>query len=455
MAELLQLAQFAFAFLLTLGILVAIHEWGHYWVAKRLGVKILRYSLGFGKVIWSRRYGPDQTEFALAAIPLGGYVKMLDEREGEVKPEERHRAFNTQSLPVRAAIVAAGPLVNLLFAVLAFMLMFMLGVSGLRPLVGEVFPDSPAAQAGVVAGDEIIAVNQQPVALWSSAMQATFKSLLDQPSVTYQLRDESGATRTAQLDLSVLSVDDFSSREVNEKLGIQRVTPSLPAVVEEVLPNSRAEQAGFLPGDKIIAMAGEPIRDWQQWAERVSGLAEQDLSIVVERDAAEQTLMLRPENKEGRGFAGLAVAHPPSWPPEEYWTVEHYGLFGAFIKGWEQTWEYSIMTLRVLGKMLVLEASVKNISGPVTIAQYAGQSMSLGLAKFLMFLGMVSIGLGILNLLPIPVLDGGHLLLYLIEWLKGSPLSEQSESVFYRIGLTLVLMLMSLALFNDFNRLLQ
>lgn len=451
----MQILQFIFGFALTIGILVAVHEWGHYWVAKRLGVKILRFSIGMGKPLWSKQFGPDKTEFVLAAIPLGGYVQMLDEHSDDIRPEERHRAFHLQPLWVRAAIVAAGPLINLAFAVIVFTLMFMLGVEGPRPVIGTVTPDTPAAHAGLQVGYEIIEVDGQSTKLWGSVMQASLQGVMDKRGVEYHVRTEDGREDYLTLNLDNLSIDDFTKSNLPEKLGIDLYVPSLPPVIAKVMPDMPAAQAGFQPGDEIVSMQGQAINDWMDWVRFVQQHPDQLLSVEILRNKQTLSLELRPLERDGVGVVGLEVQRPETWPPENYLTIEHYGLLTAFIKGIDKTWSYSVLTVRMLGKMLVAEVSIKNISGPVTIAEYAGYSLRQGLASFLLFLGLVSIGLGILNLLPIPVLDGGHLLLYLIEWLKGKPLSEQSLAIFNRVGLTLVLMLMTLALYNDFNRLLQ
>lgn len=449
----LDFLQIILAFLFTIGILVTVHEWGHYWVAKRLGVKILCFSIGFGQPLLSRRFGKDQTEFMVAAIPLGGYVKMLDEAEGEVAPEEAHRAFNRQPLWVRSAVVVAGPLVNFIFAILAYTLMFMIGVAGTRPIVGEVLPNTPAAQAGMQSGYEIIAVNGQNTLRWESVFHETLQAVVDKSATQYQVRNEQGYEWALNLDLSHLSPDDFSQQGLLNKLGMKPYRPTVPAVIGRVLEDSPAQQGGLQSGDKILSVNGKTIDNWHDWAEEISLHPEQRIEVELERQNKIINLMLVPANENGSGKLGIGAEIPENWH-QHYYSVERYGFFSAFIQGLNKTWEYSILTLKMLGKMLTLEVSPKNISGPITIAEFAGHSFDLGWSRFLFFLALVSISLGIINLLPIPLLDGGHLLFYLLEWIKGSPLSETTLLIMQKLGITIVLLLMSLALFNDFSRLL-
>ncbi len=442
-----------FAFLFTIGILVTVHEWGHYWVAKRLGVKILRFSIGFGQPLVSRRLGKDQTEFMLAAIPLGGYVKMLDEAEGEVAAEEVHRAFNRQPLWIRSSIVVAGPLVNFLFAIFAYTLMFMLGVVGTRPIVGDILPNSPAAQAGMQSGYEIIAVNGQGTFRWESVLHETLQAVVNKQTGHYTVRNEQGYEWDLSLDLTHLSPDDFSQQGLLSKLGMQPYRPSVPAVIGRVLAGSAAQQGGLQSDDKILSVNGKEIDNWHDWAEQISLHPDRSIAVEIQRQQAILYLTLTPANENGQGRLGVGAHVPQDWDAQ-YRSIERYGLFAAFLQGMNKTWEYSVLTLKMLGKMLTLEVSPKNISGPITIAEFAGHSFDLGWSRFLFFLALVSISLGVINLLPIPLLDGGHLLFYFIEWIKGSPLSETTLIIMQKLGITIVLLLMSLALFNDFNRLL-
>jgi regulator of sigma E protease len=438
------------AFLIVIGILVTVHEFGHYWVAKRLGVKILKFSIGFGPSLWSRRFGKDQTEFAIATIPLGGYVQMLDEREGNassVTQEELSRAFNRQTLPVRTAIVAAGPIFNLLFAIIAYTMMYMIGVTGIKAWIAEVTPNSLAEQAGFHAGDQIIAVNDTPTKRWESVLQTTLQSLLDgNTSINYQVKNEQGYQQEIILNLNdKFTIDHFAQGHFFEKTGIQPHRPPGPAVLGAIIPDSAAEKAGLQAGDKIITLDEQVIENWATWAKYISERPNQSIKATIERNLQRFELTLVPENIDGQGRMGVYAP---------FWVQERYGFWFAFNRGIEKTWDISVLTIQIMFKMLTLKVSTEHISGPITIAQFAGQSAQLGISRFLSFLGLVSVSLGIINLLPIPMLDGGHLLLYLIEAIKGRPVTEQTEIILQKIGLTLLLGLMGLALFNDLGRLM-
>jgi len=433
------------ALIVVIGILVTVHEFGHYWIARRSGVKILRFSVGFGQPLWKRCFGKDKTEFVIAAIPLGGYVKMLDEREGEVTKEELPRAFNRQSLNVRAAIVVAGPLFNFLFAIIAYTLMYMIGVTGMKALVAEVTPQSLAEQAGFQPGYQIIAVGKQPITGWNGVMQATLQQMLaDKKNLTYTVQNEQGYQYNLTLNLQGLTVDDVAQGQFFDKLGLQSHRPPWPALIGTIMPKSAASNAGLKPGDKIIRLDNKPIGDWKAWAKYVSLRPGQDIVAKVERHGQIHQLILRPDNVNGSGQMGVYAP---------YFVTERYGLWRAFKKSCIQTWEISVLTLRVMFKMLTLQISHEHISGPITIAQVAGQTAQIGIGAFLSFLGLVSVSLGVINLLPIPLLDGGHLFFYLIEWIKGNPVTENTELFLQRIGLALLFGLMGLAIFNDLERL--
>ena len=433
------------AFAVVIGILVTIHEFGHYWVARKLGVKILKFSIGFGNPLWSRRFGKDQTEFVIAPIPLGGYVKMLDEREGEVAPEELHRAFNQQSLKVRSAIVFAGPFFNFLFAILAYTMMYMYGITGMAALVGEVTPQGVAEQAGFHSGDQIVAVNGQSTLRWSSVVEATLQQMLnDKNELSYSVKNQQGYESDLKLQLGDLTVDDIAGGEFFEKFGMSPFRPPLPALIGEVSVNSAAEKAGLKRGDKIIKLDNQEISDWMALVKYIIQRPEQDIRVEIERNHQKLSLILRPDNVGGKGRMGVYAP---------YFVTERYGLWRAFTQGAEKTWDMSVLTLRLMAKMFTLQISYEHISGPISIAEYAGKSAELGMAIFLSFLALVSVSLGVLNLLPIPLLDGGHLFFYLIEGIKGSPVSENTESLFQQVGLTLLIGLMGLAIFNDLGRL--
>jgi len=444
------------AFVVALGILVMVHEFGHFWVARRLGIRVLRFSVGFGRPIWRWQKGPSDTEFVVAAIPLGGYVRMLDEREGEVAPEQRHLAFNRQPLPRRMAVVVAGPLFNFLFALLAYWLMYVGGVPGIRPIVGTVMPDSPAAVAGIAPRDELVAVDGEPVWTWDGALLELLQGVLDHRRVTLILRREDGTQVTRVLDLAGRS-DLLDRSNLLQALGMQPWRPRLAPVIDRVVAGGAAARAGLQPGDRILQADGHAIADWSAWVDYVRARPQQPIRVRVRRGGTEVRLTLVPDRVELDddiiGRIGAYVRVPPDLGADLR-TEVRYGPLAAVGASLRKTWEMSALTLRTLWKMLIGEASVQNISGPLSIAQYAGRTAAVGLTTFLGFLGLISISLGVLNLLPIPVLDGGHLLYYLIELVSGRPLSERAEMFGQRVGLAIIFALMALALFNDFSRLL-
>jgi regulator of sigma E protease len=440
----------ALAFVLALSVLIAVHEFGHFWVARRLGVKVLRFSIGFGRPLWSVRRGPDQTEYAVAAVPLGGYVKMLDEREGEVAAEERHRAFNRQTVGKRFAIVAAGPAFNLLFAVLAYWLMFITGVPGLKPFVGELEPESIAARAGLAAGMEVVAVEGEATPTWGAVLEAVLPHALRQEPVRLTARD-GGREQTFTLALDQLP-SEVSGEALTRAIGLVPYRPPLEPVIGEVMAGSAAARAGLAPGDRILAIDDRTLNDWEDLVLMVRDSPGRPLTMLVERGSERHEIPIRPERFEtedgpvGRIGAGVRV-DPAAF--EGLRSMQQYGPLAALPAAASRTWEMSTLTLRMLGEMLVGRASVENISGPITIARYAGATASAGLAQFLGFLAVVSISLGVLNLLPIPVLDGGHLAFYAVEAVRRRPASERAELLAQKVGLTVILMLMLVAFYND------
>jgi regulator of sigma E protease len=447
--------QSVLAFVVTLGFVVTVHEFGHFWVARRMGVKILRFSLGFGRPLWFRRFGPDQTEFVIAALPLGGYVKMLDVREGNVDPSEMSREFNHQPLAARAAIVMAGPLFNLLFAVVVYWGMFVAGVAGPRPLIGEVLPNSIAGQAGLRAGDEVLSVDSKATPTWNTVVQASFNQLLDSQPVTLTVQGKDKYERQVILDLGALKIDDLAQGDLLRKIGVLPMRPRIPPVIGEVIPGGAAERSGFQTGDKVLAVDDRPMETWEQWVEYVQTHPEQMLRVDVLRGQSRMKIELRPERVRagdrdiGRIGAGVHV------PPEmgrEYVGIEQYSPVEAFPRAFQKTWEVSIFTLKMLKKIVIGQASMQNISGPLSIAQFAGQSASMGLTAFLAFLGVVSVSLGVFNLLPVPVLDGGHLMYYLVEFVSRRPVSEAAQRIGQQIGLAILGGLTLLAFYNDIMR---
>lgn len=445
------------AFLVTIGVLVTVHEFGHFWVARRLGVKVLRFSIGFGRPLWKRTFGADRTELVVAALPLGGYVKMLDEREGEVLPAELHRAFNRKPVTTRIAVVLAGPLFNFLFAILVYWLMFVAGVPGMRPVVGEVTPGSLAELAGIRQGDEIVAIQGVDTPTWDRAMMNLLEASLDERQLLeLRVRDSSGGERQLQVPLD-------EPDQLLEKGGVLQnfgLAPwQLPALIDEVVEGKAAQRDGLLPGDRIVTADGENISGWNDWVEYVRARPEQPIVVGVQRDGVSVTVRLVPErvseNGTEHGYIGAAVRLPDDGQRATMRVDVHYGMLEAVPAAMEKTLEVSTLTLRTLWKMVIGRASVENLSGPISIARYAGESAAIGLSTFLAFLGVVSVSLGVLNLLPIPLLDGGHLLYYLVEVVKGSPVSEAVQLVGQKLGIVLLLLLMTVAFYNDLIRLVE
>jgi len=444
-----------FYFIVAIGLLVAIHEFGHFWVARKTGVKVLRFSIGFGKVIWKYQKDSSTTEYVLSAIPLGGYVKMVDEREGDVAPEDLPHAFSRKPLWARSAIVAAGPIFNLVLAVLLYWLVFMIGETGMRPVVGTVEPTTLAAQAGFVEGEEIVSVNGIKTQTWRETMETLFTSAMDaEEGLPIQVKSQDGIllTHTLIIPLAISQEPELLFKE----LGLQAWQPTIPAVVGKVIANSVAEQAGLKTGDHILSADGNEFKDWLEWVVYVQAHPGQAMSVLVERDGLVVALTLAPEsaieNEKIIGKIGVGVQVPEGLLDSlmiEY-SLSPVDALAAAVK---RTWYYSGATLKMMGYMFVGKASVDNLSGPISIAQYAGKSAEMGLVSFLKFLAIVSVSLGVLNLLPIPVLDGGHLLMFAVEAIKGSPVAENIQLVFQQIGMAALLGLMILAVFLDIGRL--
>ena len=444
------------ALIVTLGLLIAFHEYGHFWAARKLGVKVLRYSIGFGKPLWMRKSGIDQTEYVIAAIPLGGYVKMLDEGEGEVSQEEKHRAFNRQSVWSRFAIVLAGPMFNFIFAIFAFWLMYLIGVPGVKPIVGEVTPQTIAAISGFKTGDEIIEVEGEETPTWGTVRLAMLDHSLDADEIIIKVRSDNGGMHSLTLPVKDATTE-VKQKDLLTFVGITPYRPELPAILGQLETGGPAEIAGLLKGDQVITIEGKQVTNWSTLVELVRAHPNQEIQLEIERNEQVKNITVNTEQREiESGVVGKIGASPapPENLSEKYLAEVKYSFFEALGVAVIKTWKMSVLTLRMIGKMILGEVSLENLSGPITIATYAGYTASAGISSFLYFLAVISISLGVLNLLPIPLLDGGHLLNYVIEIVKGSPLSEVVQVHMQRVGVVFLVMLMSLALYNDFARLI-
>lgn len=447
------------AFIAALGLLIAIHEYGHYRMAVACGVKVLRFSIGFGHTLWRWQPRGSSTEFVLGAFPLGGYVRMLDEREGPVDPAERHLAFNTQPLRARALIVAAGPLANLLLAVLLYAAVNWSGVQMAAPVLGRPAPASVAEQAGLAGGERVLRAGfegeePQAVVAFEDLRWLLTRGALEGRDVRLFLQDERGRAGAEHLlPLSRLDAREADAR-LFEKIGV--VAPYSRPELGEITPGSPAERAGLRPGDLVLSVDAQTMLDGRQLRERIRSAVRDDQPLPMlwrlQREGQVLTLEVRPEVVQQGGAPIGRIGAYVGVPPEMV-TVQYGPLDGVW-QGVVKTWEVSVLTLRTLGRMLVGEASLKNLSGPLTIADYAGRSASLGLTSYLIFLALISVSLGVLNLLPLPVLDGGHLMYYLWEGVTGRPVSDVWLERLQRAGVFVLALMMSIALFNDVTRLL-
>ena len=402
--------QMVFAFIFALGILITFHEFGHYWVARKCDVKILRFSVGFGRPLWRKEFGRDNTEFIIGAVPLGGYVKMLDEREDSVPESERTRAFNNKSLGERFAIVVAGPLFNFIFAVLAYWIIYVVGVTGLKPLVGSVEEGSVAMQAGFRVDDEITGINGQGTPTWNAILEKLVGGVINRSTGTVSVRDTRGYERLLEVDLASISIDAMAQGNLLRLLGIEPVRPAIPAIIGEVANQGAAREAGLVAGDRMVAVGGTPVRDWRHWVELIRAAPGVPLFVRINRDDEYLEIVLTPGEKvsgQGETIGYIGVGLDPDYEVDRsLFAIEAYPPHTALVKGIGKTLDMTVTTLQILGKMITGQASLKNLSGPVSIAQYAGQTAQLGIVAFLGFLAIVSISLGVLNLLPVPLLDG-------------------------------------------------
>ncbi|MGG7446420.1 sigma E protease regulator RseP [Kosakonia oryzendophytica] len=440
------------AFIVALGVLITVHEFGHFWVARRCGVRVERFSIGFGKALW-RRTDKHGTEFVIALIPLGGYVKMLDERVEPVAPEMRHYAFNNKTVGQRAAVIAAGPIANFLFAIFAYWLVFIIGVPGVRPVVGEITPNSIAAAAQIAPGTELKAIDGIETPDWDAVRLQLVSKIGDSQTTISVAPFGSNNRQDKLLDLRHWAFEPDKEDPV-ASLGIQPRSAQLEPVLAEVQANSAASKAGLQAGDRIVKVDGQQLTQWMTFVALVRDNPGTSLALEVERQGSPLSLTLIPDTKPGNKAEGFAGVVPKVIPlPDEYKTVRQYGPFSAIAEATDKTWQLMKLTVSMLGKLITGDVKLNNLSGPISIAQGAGMSAEFGLIYYLMFLALISVNLGIINLFPLPVLDGGHLLFLAIEKLKGGPVSERVQDFSYRIGSILLVLLMGLALFNDFSRL--
>lgn len=440
------------AFIVAISVLVAVHEFGHYLVGRWCGMKVLRFSIGFGKPIWTWVGGKDRTEYCISAIPLGGYVKFLDEREGPVEEADRGRAFNHRPVPSRIVVLLAGPMFNFLFAAVAYWALFISGIPTIKPTVGEVTAGSYAAAAGLEYGDRILKVGDREATDWQTALVALFDEMVDDGRVPLELESDNGRQRS-----TVLDVGDDSERLTEPEmlfvgLGFKPWQP--PAVVDSIAEEGAAEEAGIIAGDRITAIAGEKISSFADLQDIVAVRPDERVSVSLERNGRQQTLELqlgsRQVDGETVGLLGVAIS-----AGADHWYLRKFGPVAAIGEAVERTWRSTGFTIRMLARMVTGEVSIKNISGPINIAQYAGDSAAAGPNAYLNFLALVSISLGVLNLLPIPVLDGGQIAYQTVELVKGSPLSDRSQLVGQQVGILALLLLMSFAFYNDIARILN
>ncbi|GAA4096272.1 RIP metalloprotease RseP [Zhongshania borealis] len=439
----------------TLAILVAVHEFGHFWMARRCGVKVLRFSVGFGRPLlkWTDRSG---TEFVVAGIPLGGYVKMLDEREAPVADEFLSQAFNRATPKSRIAIAAAGPLANIVLAIFVYWLIFLNGVTGVAPVVAEVAADSLAARAGIVAGQEFIAVDGKSTPTWETLQMQLLERIGEDGDLHLSLKyPDSDLIYESTVPLNGWMQGIEEPNPVRE-LGVTLYMPALLAKLDQVMPDSPAERAGLQSGDLVLAVDGNEVANWSEWVDYIRDVPEQSVTLLIDRDGQQRELQITPERKldesaTAYGYVGVSVAMP-EWPKSMQRSVE-YGVFGAAVAAVDKTWQMSAFTLTSIKKMLTGLLSPKNLSGPITIAKVASSSVQYGFYSWLTFLALLSVSLAVLNLLPIPVLDGGHIVYAFFEWVTGKPVAEQVQVWANQLGLVMVVFVMVFALYNDVLRL--
>jgi regulator of sigma E protease len=450
--------QHLLAFLFAVGLLVTVHEFGHYWVARRLGFKVLRFSVGFGKALWSRKGGADGTEYVVAAIPLGGYVKLLDEREGPVDESELHRAFTRRPHWQRILVLLAGPALNILFAVLLLAVLFWKnGVNDVKPVVGFVTEGSPAAQAGLASGDEITAMDGEPVAGQTDVQFALLDRMSGAGRTRLAVRTADGSHREVLLEIT----DPAQRLKITEPanllagLGFEFWAPPVPAEIGAVVPDGPAAKAGLAPGDLVVAVDGSTVADFNALSRILTASPGRELLLTIRRAGAEQSVRVtvgsQQENGRRIGRLGITSAKGASFP-DSMLSHRDVGPLAAIALGAGESWRITALQAKVFGRMLVGQFSYKNLSGPLGIMEAAGDSASRGIGSFASFLVLISLSLGFLNLLPVPILDGGQVVYQLVEWIKGSPLSERAQVLGQQVGIGLLVLMMGIALYNDIVR---
>ncbi|OIR17433.1 regulator of sigma-E protease RseP [mine drainage metagenome] len=444
------------AFVVAIAILVVFHELGHYAVARLCDVKVLKFSIGFGKSVYSRRFGRGETEWVISAIPLGGYVKMLDEREEEVAEHELPRAFNRKPVWQRMAIVVAGPVANLLLAVALYFVLLVHGIPGIKPLLGEIAANSPAAAAGLQSKQTIVSINGQPTPSWQEIRWILLDLVLRQQPANFELQNSRGDRVFRVMEVNSLTASDLDG-DFMQKLGLQPFQPPVYPIIGKLVEGGEAQRAGLQVNDRVLRADGQNISLWDDWVNLVRSHPGTPVEVEIERAGAILKLSLTPAvideggKKIGR-IGAAAMIDKPAF--EAMLTRVRYPLAAAFPEALRRTWETAVVSLKMMGKMVLGEVSLKNLSGPITIADYAGQSAQMGIGAYIGFLALISISLGVLNLMPIPLLDGGHLLYYSVELLKGSPVSEGMWEAGQRVGIALLVTMMAFALYNDISRLI-
>ena len=441
------------SFLVTVGVLVVVHEFGHYLAARWMDVKILRFNIGFGKPLLVHRRGPDRTEWVVAALPLGGYVKMLDEREGIVAEHEKPRAFNNKSVAARIFIVLAGPAANFLLAFFLYWVLFVAGMPGDKPVLAQPAANTPAAAAGLAEGDTVVSVADEPVITWGDVRWQLLKEAVKHEPTMIEVQSRQGSHASRRLDLSGITRDDLD-QDLLGKIGMRPIHVPMAARLGNVLPDRPADVAGLKPGDLVLAVDGKPVATWDDFTKLVRANGGTSLALDIDRAGRRMRIAVTPELRNGARQLGIELSQEEfkaAYAP--YATTVRFGPVDAVGQAARKVWDLSVFSVKMLGRMVTGDVSWKNLSGPITIADYAGQSARLGWITSLGFLALVSVSLGVLNLLPIPLLDGGHLVYYFAEIVKGTPVSERTMEIGQRFGLALLLGLTFFAFYNDINRL--